>query len=82
LHAIAGEGQENVATALDSNAMMSDARQTDFCSYQAFIVLMGIGLQRTLGWGWADGVAGLLLVPIILRAGVLSLQGKNCCAHQ
>jgi divalent metal cation (Fe/Co/Zn/Cd) transporter len=73
--------KKHVANALDSNAMMSDARQTDFCSYQAFIVLLGIGLQRTLGWGWADGVAGLLLVPIIIRAGVLSLQGKNCCVH-
>ena len=73
--------KRKVADALHSNAMMSDARQSDFCSYQAFIVLVGIGLQQTLGWGWVDGVAGLLIVPIIFRAGVLSLQGKNCCAH-
>ncbi|WP_390891585.1 cation transporter [Edaphobacter flagellatus] len=73
--------KKRVGRTLNSNAMMSDARQTDFCSYQAAIVLLGLSVQAVFGWAWADSIAGLFLVPIILHAAILSFQGKNCCNH-
>ena len=78
---ILSRGKQRVGSTLHSGAMMTDARQTNFCAYQAGIVLVGIAAQYWLGWSWADGVAGLLLVPIILRASFLSFQGKSCCCH-
>jgi divalent metal cation (Fe/Co/Zn/Cd) transporter len=61
--------------------MMTDAKQTDFCMYQAIIVLFGLVVHATLGIGWADSAAALLLVPLLLQAGILSIRGQACCAH-
>ena len=73
--------KRKVGQALDSGAMMTDAKQTDFCMYMALIVLFGLVVHAIFGIGWADSVASLLLVPLLLRAGTLSLRGEACCAH-
>jgi divalent metal cation (Fe/Co/Zn/Cd) transporter len=73
--------KRRVGRALHSEAMMTDAKQTDFCTYQAAIVLFGLLVHALFGIGWADSAAALLLVPLLLRAGVLSLRGESCCAH-
>jgi len=73
--------KRKVGRALNSTAMMTDAMQTDFCMYQAAIVLFGLLAHVTFGIGWADSAAALLLVPLLLRAGVLSLRGQACCTH-
>ncbi|RZU35486.1 cation transporter [Edaphobacter modestus] len=73
--------KRKVGLALNSTAMMTDAKQTDFCTYQAAIVLFGLLVHATFGIGWADSAAALLLVPLLLRAGTLSLRGRACCAH-
>jgi divalent metal cation (Fe/Co/Zn/Cd) transporter len=73
--------KRNVGQVLNSEAMMTDAKQTDFCMYQAIIVLFGLVVHATLGIGWADSAAALLLVPLLLRAGILSIRGQACCAH-
>jgi divalent metal cation (Fe/Co/Zn/Cd) transporter len=76
-----GRAKRKVGRALDSEAMMTDARQTDFCMYQAGIVLFGLLVHAILGISWADSAAALLLVPLLVRAGVLSLRGEICCTH-
>jgi divalent metal cation (Fe/Co/Zn/Cd) transporter len=73
--------KRQVGRALSSQAMMTDATQTDFCMYQAAIVLFGLLVHRLFGVSWADSAAALLLVPLLVWAGVLSLRGQNCCAH-
>jgi divalent metal cation (Fe/Co/Zn/Cd) transporter len=73
--------KRKVGRALNSAAMMTDANQTDFCMYQAMIVLFGLSVHATFGIGWADNAAALLLVPFLLRAGTLSLRGQACCSH-
>ncbi len=73
--------KRQVGRALGSPAMMTDARQTDFCMYQAAIVLFGLMMHTFFHIDWADSAAALILVPFLVRAGVLSLQGKQCCAH-
>ncbi len=73
--------KRRVGRALASHAMMTDAKQTDFCTYQAAIVLLGLLCHSLFGIGWADGVAALLLVPILLHAGAQTLRGKHDCAH-
>lgn len=73
--------KRKVGRVLNSRAMMTDARQTDFCMYQAGIVLFGLLVHTFLHIDWADSAAALLLVPFLLRAGFLSLQGQSCCVH-
>jgi divalent metal cation (Fe/Co/Zn/Cd) transporter len=75
------QAKRKVGRALHSGAMMTDARQTDFCMYQAAIVLFGLLAHAFLGIVWADGVAALVMVPFLLRAGVLSMRGEACCTH-
>jgi divalent metal cation (Fe/Co/Zn/Cd) transporter len=73
--------KRKVGRALDSEAMMTDARQTDFCMYQAGIVLFGLLVHAICDISWADSAAALLLVPLLVRAGVVSLRGQSCCTH-
>jgi divalent metal cation (Fe/Co/Zn/Cd) transporter len=73
--------KRKVGRALKSDAMMTDAKQTDFCVYQAAIVLFGLLVHAFFGIGWADSAAALLLVPLLIRAGILSLRGEPCCAR-
>jgi divalent metal cation (Fe/Co/Zn/Cd) transporter len=71
--------KRRVARGINSGAMFADARQTDFCVYLSAILLGGLLLNALLGWWWADPVAALVMVPLILKEGVEALQGKTCC---
>jgi Predicted Co/Zn/Cd cation transporters len=74
--------KHRVASALGSAAMHADAKQTEFCTYLSTILLVGLVLNALFGLWWADPVAGVIMVPIIMREGVAGLQGKaynTCC---
>ena len=73
--------KQRVARGLNSRAMMTDAAQTNFCAIQAGIVLSGLLVRSLFHIGWADAVAGLVLVPFLVRAGRGALRGEDCCAH-
>jgi len=73
--------KRRVAVAMGSRALAADARQTDLCMYLSAILLGGLGLHALLGWWWADPVAALIMVPIIVREGVLALRGEACACH-
>lgn len=68
-----------IAGEIGSNALASDARQTDLCVYLSAILLVGLGLNALLGWWWADPIAGLAMLPIILLEGSKSWRGEHCC---
>lgn len=63
---------------LGSGAMDADASQTALCAYLSTITLVGVGLNALLGWWWADPVAALAMVPIIVKEGADALRGKSC----
>jgi divalent metal cation (Fe/Co/Zn/Cd) transporter len=44
---------------LGSQAVVSESRQTELCAWLSGVVLLGLGLNATLGWWWADPVAAL-----------------------
>ncbi len=71
--------KRRVSAGIGSAAMAADARQTDFCAYLSGILLGGLLLNALFGLWWADPVAGLLMVPIIVKEGIGGLQGKSCC---
>jgi divalent metal cation (Fe/Co/Zn/Cd) transporter len=70
--------KRSVGHALGSAAMHADAKQTEFCTYLSAILLAGLLLNLAFGLWWADPVAGLIMVPIIVKEGVDGLQGKAC----
>jgi divalent metal cation (Fe/Co/Zn/Cd) transporter len=74
--------KRNVARTLNSNALHADSRQTDICAYLSAILLGGLLLNFLLGWWWADPVAGLIMVPIIVREGIEALKGDPCACNE
>ena len=73
--------KRNVARGLNSRAMMTDAAQTNFCAIQAGIVLSGLVVRSLLHVDWADAVAGMVLVPFLVRAAQGAFRGEACCSH-
>jgi len=71
-----------VGRQLHSAAMVADSKQTQLCSWLSAILLGGLLLNATVGWWWADPVAGLVMVPIIVNEGIAGLKGEACdCGH-
>src|SRR5438046_3937856 len=58
--------KRKVGADLGSRAMNADAKQTDFCFYLSAILLVGLVVNATLGWWWADPISALVMVPIIV----------------
>jgi divalent metal cation (Fe/Co/Zn/Cd) transporter len=58
--------------------MHADSTQTDFCIYLSAILLGGLLLNAIVGLWWADPVAALIMVPVILKEGIEGIQGKAC----
>ncbi|MET0625425.1 MAG: cation transporter [Pyrinomonadaceae bacterium] len=71
--------KRRVAAEIGSRALRADSRQTDICTYLSAILLGGLILNALLGWWWADPVAALVMVPIIVKEGVEALRGETCC---
>lgn len=67
-----------VARRINSRALSSDSRQTSLCAYLSAILLGGLLLNAVLGWWWADPVAALIMVPIIVNEGREALKGERC----
>ncbi|HZQ22337.1 MAG TPA: cation transporter [Terriglobales bacterium] len=76
---ILARAKRRVARELGSHAMEADATQTDFCVYLSGILVVGLLLNATLGWWWADPVCALIMTPIIANEGAEALRGQTCC---
>lgn len=72
-------GKRLVARQIKSRALEADSKQTDLCVYLSAISLGGLGLNAVFGWWWADPVAALIMVPIIVKEGIEGLRGETCC---
>jgi divalent metal cation (Fe/Co/Zn/Cd) transporter len=59
--------------------MNADAKQTEFCTYLSAILLGGLLLNLVLDVRWADPMAALIMVPIIVKEGVDGLRANTCC---
>lgn len=71
--------KRKVSRGLKSKALMADSKQTELCTYLSGILLGGLLLNALLGWWWADPVAALVMVPIIMNEGIEALRGETCC---
>jgi len=72
--------QRRTGKALGSNAVVADSTQTLLCTYLSAVLLAGLLLNATLGWSWADPVAGLVIAAVAVREGLEAWRGEGCCA--
>lgn len=63
---------------LGSAAVVADSMQTMLCTYLSAIVLVGLLVNATLGWWWADPVAALVIAAVAVREGVEAWRGEQC----
>ena len=73
--------KRRVAAHLASDALHADSHQSDICAYLSVILLAGLAINALFGWWWADPVAALCMVPIVLREGVSGLRGEACSRY-
>jgi divalent metal cation (Fe/Co/Zn/Cd) transporter len=62
-----------------SAALKADAAESAVCGYLALIALAGLAVNAVWKVSWADPVAALALLPLILREGWEAWKGKPCC---
>ncbi len=70
--------QRRTGRSLGSNAVVADSAQTLLCTYLSAVLLAGLLLDGTLGWAWADPVAGLVIAAVALREGREAWRGEGC----
>ncbi len=71
--------QRRTGRALHSSAVVADSAQTLLCSYLSAVLLGGLLLNATLGWSWADPVAGLVIAGVAVVEGRRAWRGDGCC---
>jgi divalent metal cation (Fe/Co/Zn/Cd) transporter len=72
--------QRRAGRELGSASAVADSKQTLLCTYLSAVLLVGLVLNATLGWSWADPVAALAIAAIAVKEGRDAWQGKGCCA--
>ena len=72
--------QRRAGRELGSASAVADSKQTLLCTYLSAVLLVGLVLNATLGWFWADPVAALVIAVVALKEGRDAWQGKGCCA--
>jgi len=63
------------ARALGGRALRADAYETIACAWLSLTTLAGLVLNVALGWWWADPVAALAIVPLVVREGLEGWRG-------
>jgi divalent metal cation (Fe/Co/Zn/Cd) transporter len=76
--------KRRLGPALGSQAVVSEARQTELCALLSAVVLGGLALNALLGWWWADPVAALMIAAIAAiearRVWMADSLEDTCCA--
>ncbi len=70
--------QRRTGKSLGSNAVVADSTQTLLCTYLSAVLLAGLVLNATLGWSWADPIAGLVIAGVAVREGLEAWRGEGC----
>ena len=78
--------KRRVGEAIGSPALIAEASCSLACAWLSAAVLLGVGLNTAIGWWWADPVASLCMVPLLVREGRESLaaargQSAPCACH-
>ena len=64
---------------LGSASAVADSKQTLLCTYLSAVLLVGLLLNSTLGWSWADPLAALVIAAVAVKEGLEAWRGDACC---
>lgn len=71
--------QRRAGRELGSASAVADSKQTLLCTYLSGVLLVGLVLNSTLGWWWADPLVGLFIAVVALKEGREAWCGEHCC---
>jgi divalent metal cation (Fe/Co/Zn/Cd) transporter len=70
--------KRQLSAATGSAALRADAAESAVCGYLALIALAGVAINAVWKISWADPVAALMLLPLIVREGWEAMKGRPC----
>lgn len=73
-----GRAKKRLATQTGSKALNADAAQSNICAYMSWIALAGLLVNYFFHLPWADSLAALGLLPIILQEAREARTGEVC----
>jgi divalent metal cation (Fe/Co/Zn/Cd) transporter len=71
-------GKRKAALSTNNRALAADAVQSATCAYLAATTLLGLALNALWHFSWADPIAALAAIPILIVEGKRSLKGETC----
>lgn len=70
--------KRKLARATGHSALAADAVQSATCAYLAALSLAGLILNAWLHIAWADSIAALAAIPILIVEGRRAMRGHSC----
>jgi len=70
--------KRRLSGATGSAALRADAAQSALCAYLSLIALTGLAINAIWRVKWADSVAALVILPLIIWEGREAMRGKTC----
>lgn len=72
--------QRRAGREFGSASAVADSKQTLLCTYLSAVLLVGLVVNATLGWWWADPLAALVIAAVAVKEGRDAWRGDTCCA--
>jgi divalent metal cation (Fe/Co/Zn/Cd) transporter len=73
-----GRAKKKLAMETGSKALNADAAQSNICAYMSWIALAGLSFKYFFHLPWADSLAALALLPIVLKEAGEARKGETC----
>jgi divalent metal cation (Fe/Co/Zn/Cd) transporter len=70
--------KRRLSAATGSAALRADAAQSALCAYMSLIALAGLAINAIWRVKWADPIAALAVLPLIVWEGREAMRGKAC----
>ena len=70
-------GKNRTGHQMGNATLIADSKETLLCSYLSAVLLVGLVLNATVGWWWADPVAGLGIAYLAVREGLEAWRAEE-----
>ena len=70
--------KRRLSRATGTAALRADAAQSALCAYLSLIALAGLAINAIWHVKWADPIAALIVLPLIVWEGREAMRGKTC----
>ena len=70
--------KRRLSGATGSAALRADAAQSALCAYLSLIALSGLAVNAIWHVKWADPIAALAIIPLVVWEGREAMRGKAC----